>query len=337
MRNFPICRLLILSMLPLTVSLSAADQSEHSVVFNEKENSLRVELNGAFFTEYLFNGEDRYFPLFYPVHGPGGIPMTRNYPLEVVEGEDTDHIHHQSLWFAHSEINGHSFWAVQQNKGREPGNTIHRRFKEIEGGVDRGHFIAENDYVAADGTLVMTDTRTVRFRAPADLMAPRIIDITIAFHASNGEVVFGDQKDAGMAIRVASNLQVARRTEKGSETVPGTGNLLNSEGITGEETWGKRARWIDSYGKIGGETVGIAVFDHPANPRHPTYWHSRSYGLVAANVFGKRHFETLEDPKAGQLVIPSGETVTFRWQFVFHRDDPTKIGIENLYEDFARE
>ena len=54
--------------------------------------------------------------------------------------------------------------------------------------------------------------------------------------------------------------------------------------------WGKRADWVDYYGNVAGEIVGIAIFDHPKNLRHPTYWHARSYGLLAANPFGLREF-----------------------------------------------
>jgi hypothetical protein len=317
--------------------IPAADQSKPSVNIFEKEDRLRIELNGELFTEYVFKGEDRYFPLFYPVLGPGEVPMTRRYPLEIVEGEDKDHIHHQSLWFAHSDVNGHSFWAVQTNKGKEPGKTVHRRFTEIKEGGNEGHFVAENDYLAADGTLVMSDTRTVRIHAPTTPLGPRILDITIAFRASNGLVTFGDEKDAGMAIRVASDLQVAKRTGKGNDTVPASGHLLNSEGVEGEATWGKRARWVDAYGEVAGEPVGVAIFDHPSNPRYPTYWHSRTYGLVTANVFGKHFFENLEDPKSGEMTIPAGDTLTFRWRFVFHRDDPATAGVEDLFRRFAEE
>ena len=329
---------LILSvLLPCFSSAADSTKATNSVKLTEQDDRLRIELNGELFTDYIIKGEDRYFPLFYPVLGPGQVPMTRKFPLEIIEGEDTDHPHHQSLWFAHSEVNGHSFWAVRPDKGRTPGKTVHRKFVEVKSGEKEGHFVAENDYVAADGTVVMSDTRTVRFFAPADATAPRLLDITIAFHASNGDVTFGDQKDAGMAIRVASELQVSRRTGKGTETVPASGHLINSEGIEGEATWGKRARWVDSYGEVGGQPVGVAIFDHPSNPRHPSYWHSRTYGLVTANIFGKRHFEKLEDPKAGQMVIPNGETVTFRWRFAFHRDDPKKADVESLYQAFAKE
>jgi len=178
----------------------------------------------------------------------------------------------------------------------------------------------------------------VRFFAPADAMAPRLLDITINFHASNGPVTFGDQKDAGMALRVAHELQVRRRTgDKKTTMLPGAGHLVISEGIKDKDTWGKRARWLDAYGEVGGQPVGVALLDHPSNPRHPTYWHSRTYGLVTANIFGVRHFEGLDDPKAGQFVIPAGESSTFRWRFAFHRDDPAKADIEGLFKQFASE
>ena len=331
-----ILRFLTIPLICSTLSF-AADDSKNGVSLTEKDDRLHVELNGEFFTDYIIKGEDRYFPLFYPVLGPGQVPMTRKFPLEIVEGEDTDHPHHQSLWFAHSDVNGHSFWAVKPYGDKIPGKTVHRKFSEVVSGKEKGHFVSENDYVADDGTIVMSDTRTVRFYAPADKMAPRLIDITIAFHASNGEVTFADEKDAGMAIRLASDLQVEHRAKSKDKTTRPAGHILNSEGIKDLDTWGKRARWVDAYGEVGGEHVGVAILDHPKNPGYPTYWHSRTYGLITANIFGKHYFEKLDDPKAGQMILPAGDTVTFRWRFAFHRDDPAKVDVEGLFKQFAAE
>lgn len=333
--------LLLLPFLPVLLGAMAlsADDAKTGVTFTEKDDRLRIELNGEHFTDYIIKGEERYFPLFYPVLGPGQVPMTRKYPLEIVEGEDTDHPHHQSLWFAHSKVNGHSFWAIREYRDRKPGKQVHRGFKEIVSGKEKGHFTSETDYVAADGTLIMSDTRTVRFYAPEDAMAPRLLDITITFRASNGEVTFGDDKDAGMAIRLASDLQVERRSKEKNKLAPAAGHILNSEGVKDVDTWGKRARWVDAYGEVGGEPVGVAILDHPENPRHPTYWHSRTYGLITANIFGKHYFEKLDDPspKAGELILPDGETVTFRWRFAFHRGDPAQADVEALFKAFAAE
>ncbi len=335
--------LLITSLFPLLSTAAPdegkkADAASGGVTITELEDRLRIELGGELFTEYRHRGEERFFPVFYPVMGPGEVPMTRRYPLEEGENEDTDHPHHQSLWFAHSDVNGESFWAVQTYRDRVPGRTVHRGFKEIvSGGKDGGHFVAENAYVASDGRTVMTDTRTVKFYPVSDAMAPRILDITIAFHASHGPVTFGDEKDAGMAIRVSPDLQVVRRSKAAEGAAPPTGKLLNSEGVRDGDTWGKRARWVDAYGTVGDAPVGVAIFDHPKNPRHPTWWHSRTYGLVTANPFGKRHFEKLDDPGAGEMVIPEGETTTFRWRFVFHRDDPETAGVEARYQAFSKD
>ncbi len=326
-------RPLLLASVFVALGAPSLHAEPSAVKLIESEDRLRVEVDGELFTEYRIKGEERFFPTFYPVLGPGQVPMTRRFPFEDTGTEDTDHPHHQSLWFAHCEVNGHTFWAVKPHNGREPGRTVHKGFKSIESGETEGGFVSENDYVAPDGSIVLTDTRTVRFSAPDGAKGPRLLDIEIAFHASHGPVTFGDDKDAGMAIRIASDLQVERRS--GEKTV--TGHLLNSEGVSGKDTWGKRARWIDAYGEVGGRPVGIAILDHPSNPRHPTYWHSRTYGLVTANIFGKSHFESLDDKKAGQLILPEGETLTFRWRFVFHEGDPKSADIEGQFKAFTAE
>ena len=50
--------------------------------------------------------------------------------------------------------------------------------------------------------------------------------------------------------------------------------------------WGRRSDWNDYFGKVGGQAVGIAVFDDPRN-KNRACWHSREYGLMAANPFGR--------------------------------------------------
>lgn len=326
-------KLLTLSLLAAPIAIAAP-----KVTLTEMEDRLRVEIDGELFTEYRFKGEERFFPACYPVIGPGEVPMTRRFPFEKVEGEDTDHPHHQSLWFAHSEINGHNFWAVAKYKDKMPGKQVHRSFSEIKSGEGEGYFIAETDYMTDEGQRILSDTRKYRFIAGEKAGDARSIDVTITLKATDGELTFGDQKDAGMAVRVNYELQVEKRTgDKKNEFVGGAGHLLNSEGVTDKDTWGKRARWIDNYGTVAGKPVGVAILDHPSNPRHPTHWHSRTYGLVAANIYGVRHFESLEDPKAGQMVIPAGGSETFRWRFVFHEGTPQEADIEGRFARFAKD
>ena len=89
----------------------------------------------------------------------------------------------------------------------------------------------------------------------------------------------------------------------------------------------------DSTG--GGNAVGIAILDHPTNLRHPTWWHARDYGLLAANPFGQGKYEEEAAEGAGVHVIPNGEALTFRYRTIFHRGNPETVGIARAFEAFA--
>src|SRR2546421_9529066 len=94
----------VLSFGLVTVSALAADSKSEGVKITEQEDKLRIEINGELFTEYHFKGAPHVF--YYPVLGPGGLPMTRNYPMvRDSEGEEHDHPHHRSLWYSHGEVN----------------------------------------------------------------------------------------------------------------------------------------------------------------------------------------------------------------------------------------
>jgi hypothetical protein len=95
--------------------------------------------------------------------------------------------------------------------------------------------------------------------------------------------------------------------------------------------WGKRSEWLDYSGLIDGAAVGIAVFDHPSNPRYPAYWHARAYGLLAANIFGLHDFE--RDPsRDASLSIRPGQPLRFRYRVIVHPGDGNAAGIRDAYE-----
>ena len=81
--------------------------------------------------------------------------------------------------------------------------------------------------------------------------------------------------------------------------------------------WGKRSAWVDYSGRLDGEKVGIVMMDHPGNPRHPTYWHSRAYGLHSINPFGVHDFLN-DKTQDGSLTLQPGEHVRFRYRVVVH-------------------
>jgi hypothetical protein len=214
-------------------------------------------------------------------------------------------------------------------------------------GEKSGSITTRNKWVAKDGTVVLRDERTLRFYNRPD---GRVLDYDVTLKASEGEVTFGDDKDGMMAIRVAETMRVLKFTAKGEKAQAGDGHIVLSTGVrdNGESavaakegkreavTWGKRAEWCDYYGPVDGKTVGVAIFDHPGNPRHPTWWHVRDYGLFAANPFGQHYFESLPDKSAGNLVVSAGQTVTFRYRFYFHAGDEQQAKVAEHYAEYSK-
>ncbi|MES2694329.1 MAG: PmoA family protein [Verrucomicrobiota bacterium] len=316
-------------------NLSAA--AANAVKLTRADDRVRVEIGGQLFTEYIFKGGPK--PYLYPVLAADGTELMRNFPMkEGVPGEVADHPHHRSLWFTHGAVNGIDFWAESELKkpGQTKQGTIVNESVEqsVKGGV--GEIRSRNKWVGPDGQVQLTDETTVRIRGLED--GSRYLDYEVTLKSpADKATVFGDTKEGSMAIRVPLWMtpEHSYSVNKKKELHKGTGTIINAEGIKNDETWGKKSTWVDYYGAKDGKTYGIAMFDSPKNPRHPTWWHVRSYALFAANPFGQHDFEKLKDPKAGDLTIPAGKSVTFRWRFYFHMGDEKAGKVAERYKDFA--
>jgi hypothetical protein len=298
----------------------AAEKAEggKGVRIAEVDGKYRVEIDGALFTELHVRGAAR--PYLYPVIGPTGENMTRHWPMKEGANEQKDHPHHRSLWFTHGDVNGHDFW-----HGKRGEQIVPDRVEAMTSGPGTGVLRRRNRWELKGGKVVCTDTRTLRFHRRPDC---RMIDFEVTLHASHGPVTMGDTKEGTMAIRVAPTMRLRGKV--------GRGHILNSEGVRDNATWGKRAAWCDYHGPLAGKTVGVAIFDHPGNPKHPTWWQVRDYGLFAANPFGVSYFE--RKPRGtGDVKIAAGKGLTFRYRFYFHAGDTARARVAEHYRTYAAE
>lgn len=302
---------------------TSASRGADGVKITEQADRLRVEINGDLFTEYVFKGAPHVY--FYPVLGPGGLPITRNYPMKRVAGEDQDHPHHRSLWYSHGEVNGVDFWSESPKAGK----IVHDKFLEVKSGPQEGVIRSANKWIALDGTVVCTDVRTFRvYNRPAN---ERLFDFEVTLKAGDHDVVLGDTKEGSMALRLAETMRL--KPNKFNVGKP-TGHIVQSTGVRDQATWGKRAAWCDYYGPVEGKTVGVAIFDHPQNPRFPTWWHVRDYGLFAANPFGVHYFEK-KPAGTGDLKIPAGQSLTFRYRIYMHEGNEVQADVAGHYAKWA--
>ena len=319
-------------LLPI-ISLALAPLGFAAVDVKQEADKVTVKIDGKLFTEYHFTGARR--PYLYPIIGPTGGTMTRHWPLENdLPSEAQDHPHHKGLWYGHRRVNGYEFWGDVFQQGEIGGQMIHDGFLEIQCGEQQGSLRAKNKWVVDNTSeLVCTDERTICFIKNA---GGPMIDFEITIKAAAKDVVFGDDKDGTMAIRVPESMRVELPRPKGAKVTPkGEGHIVTSEGKQDGAAWGTRGNWCDYYGPVEGQTAGIAVFDHPGNPRHPTWWHVRTYGLFAANPFGQSMFEKLPNKNAGDFTIPAGQSATFRYRFYFHAGDTEKADVAGHYEAYV--
>ncbi|MFK7909832.1 MAG: DUF6807 family protein [Akkermansiaceae bacterium] len=288
-------------------------KSAISVEHLSADKKVVVKISGKLFTEYRYGNASK--PILYPIIGPHGIAMTRHYPMKKsVAGEAEDHPHHQSLYYAHI-INGVDFWHARKDVRIQTTKILKA---ETDGGD--ALIVAKNAWMKGK-KIICTDTTTIRCGLTK---GGRFVDYEITIHASETDTIFEETKEGTMAIRTHPALRLKGKVAKGS--------AINSEGVTGKAVWGKTAKWLNYWGDVEGKTVGIAIFDHPKNPRHPTTWHARDYGLITANPFGKKYF------KAGQgaLKLKKGESVTFAYRFLFHEGDHKQAKISDSYDAWVK-
>lgn len=315
------------------------------VAITELEDRIRVSIDGEVFTEWRH--KEWVAPFLYPVIGPNVESVTRHFPMKAgVAGEDTDHAHHRSIRFSHSDVNGFNFWWSPPKP--KPGQTAEIKLEKIEKltSGQTGEVILWNQWLG-DGKLVLREKVRLKFTPMENRQL--LMDYDTELQAGAAPVVFGDKRDGGLLVRVAGTMKV--ESEKGEQ---GKGTILNSRGNRNEAAWGKQAEWTDYFGPDAtGKTVGIAMFDHPTNLRFPTHWHARTYGLMTANRFGTEHFKgNYNDHKtlscrpngtncpacathSGDYTLAAGASLKLRNRFFFHHGDSQSARVAEQYRAYT--
>ena len=328
-RMFLLLIIALLGLAPIVVG------EELPVKLNRQGARIDVFIGGQPFTSYFFGSESPK-PYLHPLRSAQGTTVTRGFPMRKdIPGETADAPHHRGLFFAHGDINGIDFWAEEElgSKTKETvkgvkhsslalpyGRTVLRKLEKMRGGPKSGTIRALFNLVGPDGKVIAQEEQAFTFRGGA---STRTIDCEFAIQATNGPVKMEDTKEGTFAIRLARALQEP------------DGYMSNSEGAVGEkQIWGKRANWVDYSGTVAGEKLGIAIFDHPSNPKHPTYWHARGYGLLAANPFGEHDFYH-DKTRDGSVTIPTGGTMVLRYRVLIHPGDAREAGVAEAYQRYA--
>jgi hypothetical protein len=273
-------------------------------------------------------------PYFWPLNAPGGVALTRAWPMEKAQpGEQTDHVHQKSAWFCHGDVIPEGVELKQKVKGVEGvdfwseadghGKIVCVKVGEPEQAKGGAAVTTQNEWRTADDVKILDETRTIRLY---DLGGSRLLVLDIDLSAAV-PVTFGDTKEGSLGVRVRDSI-----TEKA-----GKGVLTNAEGKTTEkEVWGYPSAWSDDSGPADDKTAGITLFADPANPC-PSCWHSRAYGLMAANPFGRdKSGFPAEKGKTDLVKLAKGEHLKLRYGVLLHDGDVKSGKVAEAYDRFVK-
>jgi hypothetical protein len=290
----------------------AGANAEPALTVEEHNNRLIIASGGQPVARYIFGDDQILRPYFSHVHAPSGEPVTRSHPPRPgIDATDHDTMH-PGIWLAFGDLSGADFW---RNKGRVELIEFVDRPAVRDGVVQ---FVAKYRYAIGD-------------RAPAREVARHTLRkwndgwlITMDSELSGERaVVFGDQEEMGLGIRLATPLAV-----KG-----GSGTMTNSAGDKNEKgVWGKTAAWCDYHGVIDGRRTGMVLMAHPDNFR-PSWMHARDYGLVVANPFGQRAFTGGE---ASRVEIRPGESLRLRFAVYAYATKSPDYATSQAYDQYLQ-
>src|SRR5262245_11773054 len=229
----------ILLLLGAAATLSA--QVRYSTATGE------ITIDGKPFATFQ-RGADANKPFLAPLRSPSGKLVTRQFPMvRDVAGESKDHLHHRGMWFTYDDVNGVKFWENDPSYTRGVIGKVVVRSAELTGNT----LTATMEWRAPDGKVLLVETQRMVFTGDAK---NRKIDFRTSLAASTN-LTLGDTKEGAFAIRLHDNF-----------TAKMGGKMLDADGRSGMAAiWGKRSNWVDYTTDMGGESLGVAIFDHPSN------------------------------------------------------------------------
>jgi hypothetical protein len=256
-------------------------------------------------------------PYFHPVNLVNGVPLTWLRP--------PDHLWHRGLWFSWKTINGLNYWDPDTDaEGWSDLADCKISFPDVDRTCKLEMTIT---YHPKDKAAVLAETRKLTVGSPGGDGGYEI-DWHSVFKAGEAEVILDrtpipGQKDGvawggygGLSVRIAKGLL--------------NWQVINSEQQKDLEGHGKTARWMDFSGETtDGKAAGMAIFDHPSNPRHPTPWFVSIDKKVPFGYFNPALL--FKEP----LALRAGQKLELRYRLLVHPGRPDAGQMEEKWKQYS--
>jgi hypothetical protein len=286
-----------------------------AVTFRHEPNVLHIDIGGRPFADYVYSHKVITRPFFAHVKTPAGIQVTRNHPPDPDKDLKDHDTMHPGIWMSFGDISGNDYWRLKAR-------VEHEMFVEPpKGGPGKGTFTVRNYYRNREGSDRIAEelaSYTISAEPDGYLL---LWESTFKPYGDTEQIVFGDQEEMGLGIRVQTPLA----EQFGGE-------ITDSEGRKGAKLiWSKHADWIDYSGTLEGKWIGMTIMPDPANFR-PSWYHARDYGFIAANAFGQ---EAMKAGPKSAVAVKKGDALRLRYGVLIHSSDArTDVDLKQAYRRF---
>ena len=271
---------------------------------------------GALVTGYQFD-HFNYQPFCHPVTLAGSIPLTMINP--------GDHPWHNGMYFSWKHLNGCNVWDFEASGGRS-GQVEH---VSLDLNPDRPALTHVIEWSDDEGTALLRDTRTLTVTPLAEDPFHYAYDWHFHFEALVPEVVCDADKQwgnyAGLGIRFARGSANTVMNAEGEQDWPENWNDPDRY----ESRWTAYAVSLDGLPSRACHSNwgGVALFDHPSNPRHPTPW--LTYDQINMQKIMAAFL------KKEPYVFRQGEQLDLRYRAVPFRGQPKHVDLEAQWQAWA--
>ncbi|CAN5865856.1 hypothetical protein BH24ACT3_BH24ACT3_03180 [soil metagenome] len=255
-------------------------------------------------------------PFVHPVTTPAGHVLTRNAP--------DDHPWHHALWFTIKFVNEENFWEEMAPYGVLR-HTAPPVVTEAEGHTTVAGPLA---WTRPDRETVIIDEERTLSHCPLDddayaldlrtVLTPRA-DVRLDRTPYTTWGGYGGLSLRGRADWIDTTLRIAG-------------------GVSTDKLRGERASWCDLTGRPDGASTaaGIAMLDHPSNPRHPVPW----YGTTRAPNYGDEGWSNFLNAAflwEEGLDLAAGDALGFTYRVIVHDGHWDDARFDAAQGDFAAE
>ena len=198
---------------------------------------------------WTYEWAQRRRPFIHPLATPSGVVLSRDAP--------DDHPWHHGLWFTVKFVGDDNFWEEMAPYGVLRHDFPPDVIEDHDGSVVVSGALT---WTRPDRTTVALSEHRSFTHVPIDDDAYAIdLDTTLIPHADvrldrTPFTTWGGY--GGLAFRGRADLVDSQ--------------ILLDDGSGHDRVFGTPSRWSDLAGTVDGAPVGLALLDHPENPRHPT-------------------------------------------------------------------